>query len=93
MTPRFVPGDTVIVNRGTIATIITYSEEDNRFSFKVGDGGGSNTTYAHISNTQLEPLGGTAEAMPVTADLVEIVPGDPITAPEGDVYTTFDGMK
>ena len=60
---KFNKGDKVLVNHSLVATILTYDEDSNNLVFVARVGGGTDTTYAHISNTHLELL----EAAPVEA--------------------------
>lgn len=50
----FQPGDKVVINRGVIAEIVVYDTEANRLVYKHEVGGGTNTVYGHISNTQID---------------------------------------
>lgn len=52
----FQRGDKVIVNRGLLATIDVYDVESNLVTYHHEADGGVNTVYAHISNTDIEPL-------------------------------------
>jgi hypothetical protein len=55
-TPKFVPGDRVLVNGSLVAEIHTYDEDSNVLVYTASVGGGTDTTYAHISQTRLEHL-------------------------------------
>ena len=55
--PEFKEGDEVVVNKGTIATIVRYDEGADRWSAKARvAGGGYDEISGHISNTHFELL-------------------------------------
>lgn len=53
---KFNPGDKVVVNGGLIATIESYDESLNLLTYSHGVHGGTNTVYAHISHTDIQPF-------------------------------------
>jgi hypothetical protein len=69
-------GDAVIVNKGTIATIVAYDEGINLFSYRIRLAGGSHETRTeHISSSQIDliptlPLG-DIETWMSTATMVD----------------------
>jgi hypothetical protein len=69
-------GDKVLIN-GQPATIIVIDETANSLVFETElDGGGTNTTYAHVSNSRIEalPTAEPAVEAPVEEPVVESKP-------------------
>jgi hypothetical protein len=66
---KYKAGDRVLVDGAQVATILSYSEGANLFTYEVGlAGGGSNTVYAHISNTRIEDLPPQSDALIAASD-------------------------
>jgi len=62
-------GDKVLIDGAQIATILSYNVEANLLSYETGlAGGGSNTVYAHISNTRIEDLPGDVGVLADSVD-------------------------
>lgn len=59
---EFNVGDLVMVNGGIVATIHTYDAENDRLVYVSEVGGGTDTTYGHISQTRLTLLEAVATA-------------------------------
>lgn len=53
---KFKAGDRVVVNGALVAEILTYDEASNVVAYVSQVGGGTDTTYGHISNTKIERL-------------------------------------
>ena len=68
---KFQKGQQVIVNGGLIATIESYDESLNLLTYSPSVQGGTNTVYAHISHTQLEPFGAPSVQPELPADETE----------------------
>ena len=69
--PKFSEGDKVLVNGGLVAEIVRYDELANVLVYKHNlPSGGTDSVYAHVSNTRLEPFTGQS------ADLHVDAPGD-----------------
>ena len=68
-TAKYKTGDKVLVNGAQIGVIDTYNVEANLFTYTTATaGGGSNTVYAHISNTRIEDLPSGAEVLADSVD-------------------------
>lgn len=66
--PKFNPGDKVLINGSLVATIQTYSEENDRIAYvSTPPGGGTDTTYGHISQTRVQLLVNEAQGVDVEA--------------------------
>lgn len=62
--PKFAKGERVVIDGSLIATIQTYDEANDRIAYvSVPPGGGTNTTYGHISQTRVERLVTTEEVL------------------------------
>ena len=62
-------GDKVLIDGAQIAVIESYNVEANLVTYTTGlAGGGSNTVYAHISNTRIEDLPGDAGVLADSVD-------------------------
>ena len=90
----FNPGDKVLIGGNLLAEIVVYDEQSNSLVYKhTPAGGGSDTVYAHVSNTRVEALPGAvaapepaAEAEAVEAEAVEAeaVEAEDVEAAEAD---------
>jgi len=82
--PQFAVGDEVVVNRGLVATIVTWDEPNNLVVYVANVGGGTDTTTAPISHTDVRLLKGfkvsDVEQRPVQGAPVE----------RKDEVTTYD---
>lgn len=65
---KFNPGDKVLINGALVAVIQTYSEENDRIAYvSTPPGGGTDTTYGHISQTRVQLLVNEAQGADVEA--------------------------
>jgi len=68
---KFAKGERVIIDGSLIATIQSYNEDSGIVAYvSVPPGGGTNTTYGHISQTRVERL--VVESAP--EESVEVAP-------------------
>ena len=68
-TDKYKVGDKVLIDGAQIAVIDSYNVEANLVTYTTGlAGGGSNTVYAHISNTRIEDLPGDAGVLADSVD-------------------------
>lgn len=76
---KFNAGDKVLINGALVATIQTYDEDNDRIAYvSVPPGGGTDTTYGHISQTRVQHLVSEAEA-------VQVAEAEDDVAVEGDL--------
>lgn len=81
---EFKAGDTVLVNRALVATLVSYDPENDRVVFEAKVGGGTNRTTAHITQT-------TIEVLPVPADTYHEESGTFIASEQPSVAESNDG--
>lgn len=71
--PTITVGSRVLINKGLVAEIVSYSPEANNVVYVVREGNSANYTTSHISNTDIELLDTGTHAVVADDDELDAV--------------------